>query len=198
MSGQQYVPAQTMPAPSPETTYASSSKPWGKPDIGAFLRGCAELTPFDGRNWGKYKFDFGLHNKSYGVKGFIDIPAPWGPGHAHPPAGDPLFNDYQQMSTAVFTGIYNSCSEVMKYKIKGCAETPYPASEAWQLLNHDHTSEKTMNASHLLYQLEIGKLKPGEAEQYLAEKLRLREGLFTMNHPLSTISFNHYLLEGLP
>ena len=55
-----------------------------------------------------------------------------------------------------------------------------------------------MKPSHLLYQLEMGKLKPGEAEQYLAEKLRLREGLFTMNHPLSTISFNHYLLEGLP
>ena len=77
VSRKQFLPVHTVPAPNPETTYASSSKPWGKPDIGAFLKRCAELTPIDGRNWGKYKFDLSLHTRSYGVKGFIDVPASW-------------------------------------------------------------------------------------------------------------------------
>ena len=35
-------------------------------------------------------------------------------------------------------------------------------------------------------------------EQHLVEKLRLRDQLNIMNHPLSSISFNHYQIEGLP
>ena len=158
---------QTMVAPQPP--------PWGKPNIGAFLKGCADLTPFDGRNWEKYKFDFGLHCRSYGLKEFLEAPMPWGKGYPYPPKDSDLAREYKQMSVAVYNGIYNSCSEVLKYRIRSNSEGDYPASEAWQYLNHEYSnSDQQTDGSHLIHQLQSMKMELGKSDAYIAEMLKIR------------------------
>ena len=39
---------------------------------------------------------------------------------------------------------------------------------------------------------------PGEADEYISEKLRLRDLLFAANYPVTRISFNDFLVQGLP
>ena len=53
---------------------------WGKPDVGAFLKGCDNLIPFDDTNWGRFKFEFPLLCREFGLKGFLENTAPLGLG----------------------------------------------------------------------------------------------------------------------
>jgi hypothetical protein len=39
---------------------------------------------------------------------------------------------------------------------------------------------------------------PGQYEAYVAEKLRLRDQLYAINYPVTGMSFNEYLVQGLP
>jgi hypothetical protein len=166
--------------------------------VGAFLKGCDNLIPFDGRNWGRLKFEFPLLCRAFGLKGFLENPAPWGAGYAYPQNDPQLGLEYQQKSVAVNNGLYRSCTEVERYKIKQYAEGNYPGAEAWAFLAHEYASECQTTASNLLHQLQTRQLVPGQAEAYIVEKLELRDQLFAISPPVTTMSFNAYLINGIP
>ena len=41
-------------------------------------------------------------------------------------------------------------------------------------------------------------MEPGKADEYIAQKMKLRDRLFAVNYPVTRISFNDYLVQGLP
>ena len=192
---QQPIPAQ-VPQMQPVITVTGS--PWGRIDVGAFLKTCDTILPFDGRNWGQYRFSFSLLCKSFGLKGFLDDPAPWGTGYAYPVNDITLENEYNQLCIAVYNGIYKSCTEVIRYRIKQYADWNYPGAQTWSFLSKEYSSEKQMNQASILHQLQTLIMVPGQHEAYIAEKLRLRDCLFAIQHPIANVTFNSFLLEGVP
>jgi len=102
------------------------------------------------------------------------------------------------MSVAVYNGLYRGCTEVERYKIKQYAEGNYPGAEAWAFLTHEYSSERQTNASDLLHQLQTLQLVLGQAEAYIVEKLELRDQLFAISQPITAMSFNAYLINGIP
>ena len=177
---QQYGQAQYQPQFT-QMPHQPGVAPWGKPDIGAFLRACDSIVPFDGSNWGRYKFDFDLLCMSFGLKGFLIPPQPYRWGFAYPNYDPSPEAEYTQLVIAVFNGLFKTCTEVVRYKIKPCLNGAYPASEAWAFLSKEYSSETQMNASNLLHQLASVKMVPGQHEAYIAEKLWLRDQLLSKN-----------------
>ena len=49
-----------------------------------------------------------------------------------------------------------------------------------------------------MHQMQTLKMVPGQGEAYLAQKLRLRDQLYAINYPVTRISFNDFLVQGLP
>ena len=177
---------------------ASTGGPWGRPDIAGFTRACSTVIPFDGRNWSEFKFHFMLLCRSFALGGFLEDPAPWGNGFAFPANEPALISEYIQYSTAVYLGMLMSCTEMVKFKIKPFADGHYPAAETWKFLHKEYASEENLGQNDLIDQMQKLKLKPGQGDAYIAEKLRLRDKLYAVNYPVTRVSFNDYLVQGLP
>ena len=192
-----YTPDQTQQMVPPQA-YTSNGGPWGKPDVAGFSRSCNSLVPFDGRNWSEYKFHFMILCRSFALQGFLEDPAPWGNGYAFPVNEPALISEYIQYSTAVYYGILTSSTEVIRYKIKPFADGYYPAAETWKFLHKEYASEENLGQNDLMHQMQTLKMVPGQGEAYLAQKLRLRDQLYAINYPVTRISFNDFLVQGLP
>ena len=136
--------------------------------------------------------------RSFSLQGFLEVPGPWGYGFAFPVNEPALVGEYIQYSTAVYHGILTSCTEMVRFKIKPFADGYYPAAETWKFLHTEYASEENMGHNDLIYQMQKLKLVPGKADAYVAQKLRLRDQLFAVNYPVTRMSFNDFLVQGLP
>ena len=72
------------------------------------------------------------------------------------------------------------------------------AAEVWHFLCKEFTSEPNMGQSELIHQISRLKMEPGKANDYIAEKMKLRDRLFAVNYPITRISFNEYLVQSVP
>ena len=73
----------------------------------------------------------------------------------------------------------------------------FPAVEEWHFLCKEFTSEANMGQNALIHQVFRLKMEPGKANDYIAEKMKLRNRLFAVNYPTTRITFNDYLVQGL-
>ena len=162
------------------------------------MNGCKRLKPFDGQNWSTFKFRFTILCRSFKLQGFIEDPYPWGYGYAFPANEPDLIPDYIACATAVFTGIHDSVTEVVKYKIKPFADGYYPAAETWKFLQAEYSSDQNLGLNDLIHQMQTLRMDPGDFEAYVSKKLQLRDELYALNYPLPKLSFNEYLVQGLP
>jgi len=173
--------------------------PWEDTDLQRFLTTCQTLkVRFTGRNWSDFRFDFTGVCRVAALQGFLEAPAPYGNGYPFPVNDPKLASKYLMASTAVYTGLRNACAEVVKYKLKPFADKYYPAAEAWNFLCREYSSEENMGQNELIHQMTKLRMIPGEADEYIAEKLRLRDQLYAVNYPVTKISFNDFLVQGLP
>ena len=61
-------------------------------------------------------------------------------------------------------------------------------------LAKQYAAEENLGQNEMIHQMTRLRMIPGEADEYISEKLRLRDLLFAANYPVTKISFNDFLV----
>ena len=135
---------------------------------------------------------------SFAFHTFLENPAPWGNDFAFSTNQPALISEYIHYLIVVYLSMLMSCTEMVKFAIQPFADGHYPTAETWKFLHNEYASEENLVQNNLMDQMQKLKLIPGKGDAYIAEKLRLREKLYAINYKVTRVSFNDYLVQGLP